>query len=104
MPAHSHAIQGTLQAQFQVSTDQGSQQAPSAGALISVGYYKTGASHFVESYVPSGSPSTSMGGLSTTMTGSVDSAGTGSAHGNMQPWAVLNYMIAVVGIFPSPNN
>ena len=30
-------------------------------------------------------------------------AGGGQAHNNLQPHLVLNFLIALVGIFPSPN-
>lgn len=32
-----------------------------------------------------------------------NSAGGGQSHGNMQPYLVLNFSIALAGIFPSPN-
>lgn len=35
--------------------------------------------------------------------GSVSNAGGGQAHENMQPFTVLNFCIALQGIFPSPN-
>lgn len=34
------------------------------------------------------------------MSGSMDNAGGGQAHNNMQPYLVLNYCIALVGIYP----
>ncbi|NOT83719.1 MAG: phage tail protein [Methylococcaceae bacterium] len=33
----------------------------------------------------------------------ITSTGGGQAHDNMQPYLVLNYIIAVVGIYPSPS-
>jgi len=35
--------------------------------------------------------------------GVVDSTGGGQAHNNMQPYLVLNYIIATIGVYPSQN-
>ena len=34
---------------------------------------------------------------------SIDPAGGNQAHNNMQPYLAMNYIIALVGIFPSRN-
>lgn len=45
-------------------------------------------------------PDTSMGNIAPITTGSI---GGGQAHTNMQPYTVLNFIIALQGIFPSRN-
>ncbi len=49
--------------------------------------------------------SSAYGSLASTtmMAGSVSSAGGGQAHENMKPFIALNCVIALQGIFPSPN-
>ncbi|MDA0234866.1 MAG: phage tail protein, partial [Proteobacteria bacterium] len=51
-------------------------------------------------------PGGNTGAYSTTAgsqmaTGAIGTAGGGQAHANMQPFLVLNYIIALEGIFPS---
>lgn len=48
-------------------------------------------------YGPSGSADTAM------QAASVENVGNGQAHNNMQPYGVLNFCIALQGIFPSRN-
>ena len=42
-------------------------------------------------------------GLTTLNAGSVTNVGGSQAHTNMQPYLTLNFLIALQGIFPSPN-
>ena len=41
--------------------------------------------------------------LTTMVPGTVTNVGGSQAHQNMQPFTVINFMIALVGIFPSQN-
>lgn len=84
MPAHTHTAQAT--SATPASTAQG-------GALLA----------------PTGGgrrPLTPYGGASATLvplhTASIGSTG-GQAHNNMQPYVVINFCIALQGIFPSRN-
>lgn len=45
----------------------------------------------------------SAAGSSSMASESIASAGGGQPHDNMQPYLVMNYIIATEGIFPSPN-
>jgi microcystin-dependent protein len=83
MPAHTHALTGTADV---------ANANPPAGALPAA-RPRGGTSR----YAPAGSPLTAM---------SPDAIGNnsgGQAHSNMQPYLVLNHVIALTGIFPSRN-
>ncbi len=38
---------------------------------------------------------------STSLSGNTEQAGSGQGHANLQPYLVLNYVIALQGIYPS---
>lgn len=81
MPAHSHALLGSSQA---------GQAANPNGALATI--TPATSLHYA--------PDTILQPLNPT---SVQPTGSGSAHQNMQPYLVLNYCIAIAGVFPSSN-
>lgn len=78
MPQHTHAVQA--------STDTGTQIFPAGHVFSKV------ATHY--------GTATGLGGLKA---GTVTNAGGGQAHNNMQPFTVLNFCIALQGLFPSRN-
>jgi microcystin-dependent protein len=78
MPAHSHALQGT--------TNNANQPVPTGNLLATVGNVYTTAQN-----------------LTTINPASVGNAGGSQPHTNMQPYLVLNFCIALQGIFPSRN-
>ncbi|MDH3753216.1 MAG: tail fiber protein [Acidimicrobiia bacterium] len=45
-------------------------------------------------------PTTSLGAMSPS---AIDSVGGGQVHNNVQPYIALNFIIALQGVFPSPN-
>ncbi|MEM9218734.1 MAG: tail fiber protein [Cyanobacteria bacterium P01_F01_bin.150] len=49
-------------------------------------------------YAPSGATGTTLVDMDST--NSVSSVGSGQSHNNMQPFLAINYIIALVGIFP----
>jgi len=79
LPAHTHVLQGT-------DNDATEFRAP--------GNVLARATNTVY-----GPPS----GLTALASNAVAPAGSGSAHSNMQPYTVLNYIIALQGVFPSRN-
>ncbi|WP_221090846.1 phage tail protein [Deinococcus aquaedulcis] len=78
MPAHSHTLVA--------STAAGSTSLPEGGLLASAPMYAAASSP-----------------LSALANTSVGSAGGGQAHNNLPPLSTLNFVIALVGIFPSRN-
>ncbi|WP_241771152.1 phage tail protein [Acidisphaera rubrifaciens] len=81
LPAHTHAVNTSAKA--------GTTNAPSAGVSLAT----TGGTP-VPLYAPPGTlqpMGPSAGGAT----------GGGQPHDNMQPFVVLNYIIALVGVYPS---
>ena len=98
LPVHTHAATVTEDADL-ATADTANQQSPgpsnrlAAGVLsmagIQVNMYSTTA------------PDTTLGGV--TSAGDTTATGDGGAHNNIQPFQALNYIIALVGVFPSRN-
>ncbi len=65
----------------------------------------TGTTNTAAGNFPAGAPSNLYGSpADTTMnTGAVSGNGSSSGHNNMQPYLVMNFVIALAGIFPSRN-
>lgn len=82
MPVHTHAatLRGSIVAPIGTATP--------TGMVLAAG----------NKYLP-GNSDTDMGGTSIT---NADTGG-GQAHANMQPYLVVNYCIALEGVFPSRN-
>jgi microcystin-dependent protein len=93
MAAHNHNVRadGTTAAGSNFS-------APAATEVFgqSLGVPSSGTNFTVSPY-GAGSP----GG--TLAPGTVTNSGGGQAHNNMQPYLVLNFIVALVGVFPSRN-
>lgn len=84
MPAHGHAITGTLKA---ATTPTGADPTDSYPSQSPATQYSTGTSN------------TSL--AANTLSGGMDNTGGGAAHENRQPVLALNYCIALQGYFPS---
>lgn len=86
IPAHLHMVQASAPADSSTNTNQlaGNYFSNSAPAEI----YNTGA----------GAPQ-----LTSLFPASVSNYGGSQAHNNLQPYLVLNFVVALVGIFPSRN-
>lgn len=85
IPAHSHSLNANLS----VSSNVGNQRSP-IGARLAVP--NDGENNYT----------TSSGGNGTmAVSGSTSGAGGGQAHENRQPYIAMNYIIALVGTFPS---
>ncbi len=85
MPLHTHAVK--------VQNDRATQTSPQ-GAYLAQGGHGTGRDFTVWNSYTTGAPSNPMWNQAISMTGN------GQAHENRQPVQVLNYCIAVSGIFP----
>jgi microcystin-dependent protein len=83
IPAHSHTFTGTVQTgdSPDLKSPAGSFPAPGAATQFSAG-----------------TPTVAMN--PGTLTGSLANAGGGAPHENRQPLLVLNYAIAITGVFP----
>jgi microcystin-dependent protein len=82
MPAHVHTLMGT--------TSTATSPAP-GGNILAV------ATRAVTAYAPSG------GTLQALAPSSLAPAGNSQPHSNLQPYLTVNFVIALVGIFPSRN-
>jgi microcystin-dependent protein len=90
MPAHTHTLQ--LSAAVQVSTANPSSDEAANGFLANT------SSNF---YATAGTPGNNLGGVS--ISGTAGPAGGNQPVSIMQPYLVINYVIALQGIFPSRN-
>jgi microcystin-dependent protein len=83
MPQHTHQLQGT--------TTQGNSAKPFDKLM---GGAATAANH--QAYAPATN-------LTPLLAASIQPNGSGVGHDNLQPYLVLNYCIALAGVFPSRN-
>jgi len=86
MPSHSHALPANA----------------GAGSLVGPTSNSPSNAYPAEAAL-AGRAVTKYNSTSDTTMGATDSQGTRQAHNNMQPSLALNYIIAIVGIFPSRN-
>jgi microcystin-dependent protein len=86
MPPHGHTFTGTIQAAGEAEFIQPGQAYPATG---------------VETQYSQGTPNATLG--SGSLPNTLATAGSGQPHENRQPTLVLNYAIAVQGIYPSRN-
>jgi len=88
MPAHNHTATGTIKAKNgQPDESNPGGQVP---ATLSNG---------TEGYADASNTNMQEGGVAVT----VNNNGGGQSHNNMQPYQCINFIIALVGIFPSRN-
>lgn len=93
LPSHNH----TASANTSVAATSNSNNAVATSALgQTIGTPASGAAFPVSLY-GSGAASTALAPQT------ISTAGSSQPHPNMQPYTVLNYIIALVGIFPSQN-
>ncbi len=90
MPSHSHDFSG-----IPASTKTATGGHP--GPNMVPGSYATSKTDFASIYSPVNSADTTLGPASSTGT-----AGGGQTHNNMQPYLVLNFIIAYIGEYPTP--
>lgn len=103
MPAHSHAATLTSAATaFPCSKEPGTSNVPGPNSVLAKGDVKKGRDDIGDANIYSeNAPDTTL--MYSPVAGSiaVDNAGGSRPHQNMQPYTVLNYVIATIGIFPS---
>jgi microcystin-dependent protein len=95
LPPHVHAIDANeLTGTVSCSTAAANQRTPSGGvpAVEAVG---------VTAMYSSEAPDSNMRAGSVSVATTSGASGGGQPHSNMQPYLVLNYCIALVGVFPS---
>lgn len=85
IPPHQHAFTGTVKTGDGTDSNTPASSYPAAPANATTQY-------------ASGSTNTTLGGQ---FTGNTDNSGASQPHENRQPLLVMNYAIAVTGIFPS---
>ena len=100
LPAHSHTISQEPELSIQGTTQNGNVPAPTPTARLSGAKLSSGQD--VNLY-RAGAGNVDMGGLTVSGNVAVNSTGGGQPHNNMQPFQVMNYIICLVGIFPSRN-
>ncbi|WP_440069629.1 phage tail protein [Tenacibaculum discolor] len=99
MPSHSHSVQPNS-SHLKLSTDNAVNETPAAGDVPAVSNYPDGLSaKKVKSFGP---PTNTVNGQSIAPPTILNNGGN-LAHNNMQPYLAVNFVIALVGIFPSRN-
>jgi microcystin-dependent protein len=83
LPQHTHPFTGSLQTSPDQDEGNPNQQLPAVGTL---------------NQYSNGTKNTAMGG---TISGTTTSIGGSQGHENRMPYQTLNYVIALVGIYPS---
>ncbi|MAQ75161.1 MAG: phage tail protein [Aquimarina sp.] len=105
MPTHNHLTQNNINndQHVQLSTEAGVRSVPQAGDVPAGASFGSGLS---------ATPVNAYGPANSTVEGQAISSNSGLeilnnggnlAHNNMQPFLTMNYIIALVGIFPSRN-
>lgn len=101
MPGHIH--EQNCQAGFAASAsiDKGSTTVPQNGVLLASSYNVAFDAN-INWYIPSGSQVVELSGVEAdTPTVTLATTGGGQGHENRQPFLAINFVIALVGIFPS---
>ncbi len=105
MPNHGHATQNVPGADQSVllSTEDAVNEIPNAGDVPAIANYANGlATERVKSFGPPATGKVAAGQKISGNAGlTISNNGGSQAHYNLQPFLSLNYIIAMVGIFPS---
>lgn len=97
IPSHNHAATGTVKA----SSSDGTTNDPT-GNILAAGKTPIDRSNIVDANIyTSPAPNTNMAANEVTVT--VGNTGGNQPINNLQPYLAVNYIIALVGIFPSRN-
>ncbi|WP_428742990.1 phage tail protein [Tenacibaculum sp.] len=105
IPSHNHATQNnpSTDQHILLSTNDAVNETPAPGDVPAVGNYMNGlTSQKVKNFGPA---TNVVNGQTISANAGLNILNTGGnlAHNNMQPFVAINYIIALVGIFPSRN-
>jgi len=93
IPFHTH----TATAQIPYTTDEGNESVPSANNIFADGVVTEGRNNVGDANIYKDVLETGHKDINAT----VGNTGGGQSHTNVQPYLCVNYVIALVGIFPS---
>jgi len=100
IPSHSHGVTEPSEAYYTSTTDQANHHIPNANTRLGKGFAPEH-NQTVENYLVDGSTEdVTLGGTAITSDIVLADNGAGFPHQNMQPFAVINYIIAVIGSYP----
>lgn len=95
IPSHNHILNAAATASLNVVREDGNTTEPAGASLANI------SPDSVNAYHSSAAPdATAMAGT-VTLSGTTANAGANFAHTNIQPYQCVNYIIALVGIYPS---
>ncbi len=97
MPAHTHGTSAVGVA-IKVNSGAGTEATPAAGSSVAALVIPRTAGTAVYNSV---NPDVTLNSKTGSLSGNVDMAGAGMPVTNVQPFTVINYIIALNGIFPS---
>ncbi len=93
IPSHTHSASTTTQTVVEVSNENG-------GESIANGQFLA---NQIGAFSEDGSPGAALGGVTSTSDTTISPTGGSQDHNNIQPFQVINYCIALQGLFPSRN-
>lgn len=101
MPAHNHGITlGETEVAIPATTAEADLDAPDNNAILAVGNFDLGMDHVKVKKYTRGNPTTTLRPFQVTGTPACDNTGKNQAHINLQPYNVVNYIIALDGVYP----
>jgi len=104
MPAHNHAVTGNISVATKVSTiNRLANQPLPNGHILALSEANTTPPAVVKAYSDQASDGGALGGVSSAVTSTLGTGltGNGLPISILQPYLVMNYVIALQGIFPS---
>jgi microcystin-dependent protein len=100
LPTHTHGVSQAPTLQINATTNNGNQPLPAPTHRLAATRLSTGQNVNLYSDSPA---NTQLGGLTLSGAPTTQNTGGNQPHENRQPYQVLNYIIALEGVFPSRN-